>query len=96
MKKKENSKENKCKKNIEKNIEKNKEKNVVEVKTFFKEQRLNNKKMGAALTENILLIAISIVVIVSIFYPQLISLLRQVMQSLTSWFSMAINEIGVV
>lgn len=84
-------KDNVC--NLQKDIDTN---SVKKIKTFFKESNNNKRKNGSALTENVLLVAISVVIVVSIFYPQIVSLLRQVMQSLSSWFTLAINQIGVV
>lgn len=57
---------------------------------------INNKKSGSALVENILLIAISLVLIVVLFYPQIIKLFNMFLDSLSIWFENAISIIGVV
>ncbi len=54
------------------------------------------KKKGSALVENILLIAISLVLIVVIFYPQIVKLFNMFIDSLSIWFENAISVIGVV
>lgn len=53
-------------------------------------------KKGSALVENILMIAITLVLIIVIFYPQILKLFNKVMDSLSIWFDNAISVIGVV
>lgn len=55
-----------------------------------------NKKRGSELAETVLIIAISIVVVVSIFYPQIIKLFNNSMANLSNWFNAAISQIGIV
>lgn len=53
-------------------------------------------KKGSALVENILMIAITLVLIIVIFYPQILKLFNKVMDSLSIWVDNAISVIGVV
>lgn len=55
-----------------------------------------NKKIGSVLVENILMIAITLVLIIVIFYPQIIKLFNKVMDSLSIWFDNAVSVIGVI
>lgn len=54
----------------------------------------HNFKKGSALAETILIVAISLVLIVVIFYPQIKTLFETLMQSMSTWFSNAISVIG--
>lgn len=54
-----------------------------------------SKKRASALVENILMIAITLVLIIVIFYPQILNLFNKVMDSLSTWFDNAISVIGV-
>lgn len=63
----------------------------------FKKNKINikqNKKSGSVLVENILMIAITLVLIIVIFYPQIIKLFDKVMDSLAIWFDNAVSVIG--
>ncbi len=65
----------------------------------FKKNKINikqNKKSGSVLVENILMIAITLVLIIVIFYPQIIKLFDKVMDSLAIWFDNAVSVIGVI
>lgn len=65
----------------------------------FKKNKINikqNKKSGSVLVENILMIAITLVLIIVIFYPQIIKLFDKVMDSLAVWFDNAVSVIGVI
>lgn len=65
----------------------------------FKRNKINikqNKKSGSVLVENILMIAITLVLIIVIFYPQIIKLFDKVMDSLAIWFDNAVSVIGVI
>ena len=65
----------------------------------FKKNKINikqNKRGGSVLVENILMIAITLVLIIVIFYPQIIKLFDKVMDSLAVWFVNAVSVIGVI
>lgn len=65
----------------------------------FKKNKINikqNKRGGSVLVENILMIAITLVLIIVIFYPQIIKLFDKVMDSLAIWFDNAVSVIGVI
>lgn len=55
-----------------------------------------NKKKGSALVETILLLAISMVLIVVLFYPQIINLFNMLMDSLSTWFKESVSMIGII
>ena len=63
---------------------------------MYSSRKVPIKLKGSALVENILLIAISLVLIVVIFYPQIVNMFNKVMDSLSIWFENAISAIGVV
>lgn len=44
-----------------------------------------NKKRGSALAETIILIAVSLVLAISLFYPEISSLLSNVISKMNSW-----------
>ncbi len=56
---------------------------------------MKNKRNGSALAESILLIAISLVLVVVLFYPQIVKLFNTVMESLNTWFSNSLEIIGI-
>ncbi len=53
-------------------------------------------KKGSALAETVLITAISVVMIVAIFYPQMMFIFNTSINNLVNWFNEAINTIGVV
>lgn len=53
-------------------------------------------KKGAALAETILLIAISLVLVIVVFYPQITGLFNSLISTMTTWFNNAISSIGSV
>lgn len=57
--------------------------------------RVKNKK-GSVLAETVLITAISVVMIVAIFYPQMMFIFNTSINNLINWFTEAINTIGVV
>lgn len=65
-----------------------------------KNNKIINKKVknsqGSALAETVLITAISIVVIVAIFYPQMMYIFETSIESLSNWFTSAIDTIGVI
>lgn len=59
-----------------------------------KERTLKNRK-GSALAETVLITAISVVIIVAIFYPQMTYIFENSILTLTNWFMSALTTIGV-
>lgn len=74
------------------NIIKDKIKNKIKCKT---KKNLNVKK-GTALAETILLVAISLVLVVMLFYPTINSLLNSMLVNLSSWFNNSLTTIGII
>ncbi len=60
-----------------------------------KKKKIINKRQGSALAETVLITAISVVIIVAIFYPQMTYIFETSIQSLTDWFMSALTTIGV-
>lgn len=57
-------------------------------------ENLKSKK-GAELVESVLIVAISIVIIVTLFYPEISRIMSSVLIHLGNWFDVTINKIGV-
>ena len=55
-----------------------------------------NFKKGTALAETILLVAISLVLVVMLFYPTINSLLNSMLVNLSSWFNNSLTTIGII
>lgn len=55
-----------------------------------------NLRRGSEVIEVTLIVAISIVLVISIFYPHIVSLSKGVMNTLTDWFTVAVSRIGVI
>ena len=53
------------------------------------------KKQGVALAENILLISISLVIIISIFFPVFRNIINDSLASVANWFTSALASINV-
>ena len=60
----------------------------------MKSKRIN-KKRGSELAETILITAISVVLVVILFYPQMNSIFKKAIDSISTWFDDAISTIGV-
>ncbi|MEG0872747.1 MAG: hypothetical protein RSE00_02045 [Clostridia bacterium] len=71
------------------NTTKNKEK--ASAKASIK--KIESKK-GVALAETILLIAISLVLVIVLFYPSISGLFNTLLSNLNNWFSQALTRIG--
>ncbi len=54
-----------------------------------------NKKQGVALAENILLISISLVIIISIFFPVFRNIINDSLASVANWFTNALASINI-
>lgn len=55
-----------------------------------------NKKRGSELAETILITAISVVLVVILFYPQMNTIFKKAIDSISTWFDDAISTIGVI
>lgn len=71
-----------------KKINKGKAKNV------FK-RKLINTNQGSATAETVLIIAILLVIIITVFYPQIQNLITTTMITLDSWFFSNLSSIGI-
>lgn len=60
-----------------------------------KERKTLTKNKGVVLTETILMTAISLVLVVILFYPQISNLITTMLNHLDTWFTNAIGIIGV-
>lgn len=58
-------------------------------------KKLKNKR-GSATTEMVMIIAILVVILVTIFYPQLSNLINFSMNSIGVWFNNSLSKIGMV
>lgn len=63
-------------------------------KQCIKSRKLS-KKRGSELAETILIIAISMVLIVTLFYPQISNLVSGSLSSMNNWFTAAMSQIGI-
>ena len=77
-------KEQKYKKRINKGKQKN----------LFKRKKIISNK-GSATAETILIIAVVLVIIVTVFYPQIRSIINNTFVSISSWYSTALNNLGI-
>lgn len=68
---------------------------MVKIKLKLRKEKQINKKRGAAVAETILLTAISLVLVVMVFYPTIRDLLNQMLVSLNNWFVNSMNIIGI-
>lgn len=55
-----------------------------------------SKKRGSELAETVLITAISIVLVVILFYPQMSNIFKKAIDSISTWFDEAISTIGVI
>ncbi len=53
-------------------------------------------KKGTALAETVLLTAISVVIILAIFYPEITAIFKNAIANVETWFNQAISTIGVI
>jgi Na+-transporting NADH:ubiquinone oxidoreductase subunit NqrB len=54
-----------------------------------------NKKRGSELVESLLMTGIALALIVIIFYPRITALLNTSFTSIETWFTSALNTIGI-
>ncbi len=64
-------------------------------KSIIKKCKKYTEKYGSALAETVLLIAISLVIIITIFYPTFKSIVNDTLISISDWFTNALNTLGV-
>lgn len=53
--------------------------------------KIKDKKRGSELAQTILITAVMIVIIITLFFPQIQSLLSTAMNKMTSWFNNILN-----
>jgi hypothetical protein len=70
--------------------------NIIKNKIKNKTKKGLSVKKGTALAETILLVAISLVLVVMLFYPTINSLLNSMLVNLSSWFSNSLTTIGII
>lgn len=58
-------------------------------------KKICSKNKGSVLAETVLLIAISLVVIITIFYPTFKSIVNETLTSISNWFTTSLNTLGV-
>lgn len=63
------------------------------LKTRIKQKKKTNNKRGSELTETVLVTAIMVVVIVTIFYPQIQTIFTNGIAKLSSWFDQVLTTI---
>lgn len=56
---------------------------------------IKNKKRGVAVAEAILLIGISLVIVMTLFYPQISNMMSEALMRVTNWFNNAITNLGI-
>lgn len=71
-----------------KSINKGKQKNL------FKRKNLISNR-GSATAETVLIIAVVLVIIVTVFYPQIRSIINNTFVSISSWYNTALNNLGI-
>ena len=79
-------------------INKGKMKNLVKVNSVNidkKHEKINSRR-GSELVETVLITAISLVIIVTVFYPQINAMFSVAMNNLGTWFNNAITQIGTI
>lgn len=52
-------------------------------------------KAGSATAETILVIAIFLVIIITIFYPQISGLISTTLTKISNWFNGSLNSLGI-
>ena len=68
---------------------------MIKIKLKLRKENQINKKRGAAVAETILLTAVSLVLVVMVFYPTIRDLLNQMLVSLNNWFVNSMSMIGI-
>ena len=73
-------------------LNKGQRKNLIKRGVIKVERRIKNKK-GSALAETIILIAVSLVLAIALFYPQISQLLSNVIAKMNSWVNSTLTII---
>ncbi|MNV92047.1 hypothetical protein D3C71_1866000 [compost metagenome] len=60
-----------------------------------KNNKIHNRKRGSELVETTLIIAISLVLIVTIFYPSIMTVFSNAINNISNWFNIAMGQIGI-
>lgn len=68
--------------------------NKGKMKNYFKSKRLLTKK-GVATAEMVLIIAVLLVIIITVFYPQIKSILSTTFTTLSTWYNKALSNLGM-
>ena len=63
------------------------------LKTKIKPKKKENNKRGSALAETVLITAIMVVVIVTIFFPQIQTIFTNSISKLSGWFDQVLTTI---
>ena len=63
-------------------------------KNLFKRKNLISNR-GSATAETVLIIAVVLVIIVTVFYPQIRSIINSTFVSISSWYNTALNNLGI-
>lgn len=58
-------------------------------------KKIRNAKRGSVTTETILLIAIAMVIVVTIFYPQIRAIVVNTLNSLSEWYDRTLVNLGI-
>ncbi|MCX8075063.1 MAG: hypothetical protein N2749_05705 [Clostridia bacterium] len=75
-------------------VNKGKAKNLIKRKQLIVGNRLENLKRGSETIETIVLIGISMVLIITIFFPKITSLFSGTMSNLDIWFNTMISNLN--
>lgn len=68
--------------------------NKGKLKNLLKRKKLLSNS-GSATAELILIIAIMLVIVITIFYPQIQKIINSTFVSISSWYSSALNNLGI-
>ena len=69
--------------------------NKGKLKNLLKRRNLLGNS-GSATAETVLIIAIVLVIIITIFYPQMRKIINTTFESITLWYKTALNELGII
>lgn len=60
-----------------------------------KNERKLSKKQGVVLAETVLIIAISLVIIITVFYPTFRNIVNETFASISSWYKSTLSSLGI-
>ena len=64
------------------------------MKNYMKRKSLLSKN-GAATAEMVLIIAVILVIVITIFYPQLKNILSNTFNTIASWYNRSLSNLGI-